>query len=221
MAVFFDFDGTLFHTLPDLLYVLNNILQQRLHPIITAKELKSLISAGSKSILRHVLPNYSEPQLDELQQQLLRDYVATNYARTKPYSGIKKLLRQLNQAQIPWGVVTNRHSYLTYPLLEKFNLMPTSGCVVGIDHVTKPKPDPEPLLLASSQLKLLPQRCIYIGDAVSDIIAGNSAGMTTIAALFGYVPNKQVAQQWPADYHLHRIADIFPVIQQWQRQLPA
>ena len=47
------------------------------------------------------------------------------------------------------------------------------------------KPNPEPLLLALQKLGVSADSCVYIGDAVVDVLAAKAAGMASIAVTWG------------------------------------
>jgi phosphoglycolate phosphatase-like HAD superfamily hydrolase len=85
------------------------------------------------------------------------------------------------------------------PLLEKMKLKPAPKTIVCPDHVTQTKPHPEPLLLNCKHLNCQPQQAVYIGDHLRDIQAGNSAGMHTIAAAYGYLNGQEDPKQWRAN----------------------
>jgi phosphoglycolate phosphatase len=70
---------------------------------------------------------------------------------------------------------------------------------VGGDTLPVRKPDPGPLLLACDIAGVVPHRTAYVGDAPRDIEAGLAAGMTTIAAGYGYIPEEDDPRSWGAD----------------------
>jgi phosphoglycolate phosphatase len=45
-----------------------------------------------------------------------------------------------------------------------------------------------------------PDRSVYVGDDARDIVAGRAAGMTTIAAAYGYIVAEDSPDLWEADY---------------------
>ncbi len=52
---------------------------------------------------------------------------------------------------------------------------------VGIDVITRAKPDPEMVNLAIKKIRQKPAECVMIGDSPADILAGKAAGTHTIA----------------------------------------
>ncbi len=219
MAVLFDLDGTLLDTNPDFVAATNKLLQQQGLPLVTYLDIRPLISWGSKCIVENIFkvsPN--DAKFQSLVDQLLAAYQATNFAYTKPFPGIEELLANLEAAKIPWGIVTNKLGYLTNPLLKTQNLVTRAKCIVSGDTTPKAKPEPEPLLYASKLINVLPENCIYIGDAKHDIIAGNRAGMYTISALYGYIDDYNAALAWPANCKVTTVQEIFPLVYQWHKQ---
>ena len=73
------------------------------------------------------------------------------------------------------------------------------------------KPNPDQLLLACKQLNVAAANCVYVGDARSDIVAGRSAGMATIAATYGYIPEDEDPASWQADATVRDSNAVFEV----------
>lgn len=219
MAVLFDLDGTLLDTALDFLVAINNMLRKQGKALITYEEVWPLVSLGRKYIVEHIFKiNPQDEQFQTVLNTFLEHYEAANHELTMPFSGIEELLTQLEQANIIWGIVTNKPSYLTHQVLQRKNLEHRAKCIVCGDTTPNAKPHPEPLLYASKLINTPAVDCIYIGDAKHDIIAGNAAGMYTISALYGYVPNHNDALQWPANSMVNTVQEIFPLVYQWHKQ---
>jgi phosphoglycolate phosphatase len=84
-----------------------------------------------------------------------------------------------------------------------------AACIVSGDTTSNSKPHPEPILHACNLAGGHdPADCIYIGDAKRDIEAGNSAGTTTLVAMFGYVDADDQPEEWQADGHIAHPSEI-------------
>ncbi len=99
---------------------------------------------------------------------------------------------------LPWGVVTNKPGWLTDPLLQHLGLAQRACCVVSGDTVAERKPHPLPLLHAAGLAGVAPERCVYVGDAERDIVAGRAAGMQTVVAAYGYLGESDDPGTWNA-----------------------
>ena len=85
------------------------------------------------------------------------------------------------------GIVTTKTTQYTIPLLEHLDIMKYFETIIGRQEVQNPKPHPEPILKALENMNLKPHKNIFIiGDTKLDIIAGNEAGISSIAVLCGY-----------------------------------
>lgn len=225
MTILFDLDGTLVDTAPDFIQALNVVrLDANLPPLVvsdqdTIRMVEIAVSVGLAGLVETglgIAPDH--PQSRSWQKRLLEAYQNHLGLHSTPFPGIESLLQILDQRQIPWGVVTNKPADQTNPLMERLNLAHRAACIVSGDTTPYSKPHPEPLLHACRQLGIAPNKCIYIGDAERDIIAGNTAGMTTIAALFGYIDNIAQAKNWGAHHYIHHPDEILPWFEAWQSQ---
>ena len=57
-------------------------------------------------------------------------------------------------------------------------------------------------------LQCTPAQCVYVGDDLRDIEAGIAAGMSTLAAAYGYVGPHGDYARWPATGVIARPADV-------------
>ncbi|MDG1462142.1 MAG: HAD-IA family hydrolase, partial [Gammaproteobacteria bacterium] len=126
--------------------------------------------------------------------------------------GMAELLEQLEASDILWGVVTNKPAYLTDPLLKALRLYDRSACVISGDTIPHRKPEPEPLLLGMQHAGLAPANTLYVGDAERDIQAGRNAGMTTVAAEYGYILPEENPADWQANYHIAHPSELLELI---------
>jgi phosphoglycolate phosphatase len=210
-AVLFDLDGTLLDTAPDLVFAANAALAEADIPPRSVDELKPCISGGAAVMLRCAFNGDYEPALfGRVLQRMLELYHAHVADRTRFFDGTESVLGELERRGIPWGIVTNKMSRFTDPLLKKLNLADRAGCVISGDTTAEKKPHPLPLLEASRRLNHPPEECVYIGDAPGDVEAGRRAGMTTLTALYGYIAAEHAPHDWGADGLLATPRDLLP-----------
>lgn len=199
-AVIFDLDGTLLDTAPEFIEVVQALRGEHGLPPMDPEAIRAVVSDGARAMVSLALDIPEDhPDFEEQRQRFLTIYAADLGCATTPYAGIVELIDALASAGIGWGVSTNKPSYLTDPLLARVGLAPAPGSVVCPDHVSRPKPDPEPLLLNCQQLGCDPAAAIYIGDHRRDIEAGRAAGLYTIAAAYGYIHTDEDPGSWNAN----------------------
>ncbi|ASP49289.1 HAD family hydrolase [Cognaticolwellia beringensis] len=212
-SVLFDLDGTLLDTADDLGAALNHVLQRYNKPVVAAKDYRPVASDGALGLLNlgfgHDIKNYD---YEVLRQQFL-DYYQENIAvHTRLYSGVTELLQHLEANGIPWGIITNKPEGLTKILLPHYPEFINCAVMVGGDTLTKRKPDPEPILHACELINVNNQHCYYVGDALRDIQAGNSALMKTFVANWGYILADEDCLTWQADHIIDTPTDLLAFI---------
>jgi phosphoglycolate phosphatase len=199
-AVLFDLDGTFADTAPDLAYALNETLRRFGGAELPYERIRPHVSHGATALIR--LGFGLEPGgegFEERRQVLLRVYQDNLCRDTRPFDGILAVLDALEASAMAWGIVTNKPSWLTDPLMAQLGLAERAGCVVSGDTTPTPKPHPAPILHACAQLGVPPARCVYVGDAERDIEAGRRAGTATLAVAFGYLQDHEDPSAWGAD----------------------
>ena len=198
-AVLFDLDGTLADSAGDLAGAINRIRRERGLAPVTIASMRPYASAGARGLLgagMGVAPDDAE--YSALREQFLAYYEAGLAETTALFDGIETLLDRLDARGLPFGIVTNKASRYTQPVVAALGLDARAGVIVSGDTTAHPKPHPAPLLHAAELLGVAATDCVYVGDDLRDVIAGNAAGMPTIAAEYGYLGEAGCADDWPA-----------------------
>lgn len=199
-AVVFDLDGTLLDTAPEFVAVVQQLRAEHQLGPLSETLIRACVSDGARAMVSLALDITEQDDIFEARRQRFLDiYQGLLGTATLAYPGISALLADLQDAGIAWGISTNKPSYLTNPLIESMGFSPLPASIVCPDHVSQPKPHPEPLLLNCLQMDCPPHAAIYIGDHLRDIQAGRSAGMYTIAAAYGYIHDEDDVASWGAD----------------------
>ena len=200
-AVFFDLDGTVLDTAPDLAAACNEILCEYQRPTIPLAEFREWVHGGAvMMVCGSFRINTAHPDFAAIKKAFLNRYEQQLTRQTQLFDGIDNVLRYLEQEKIPWGIVTNKPEFLTRPLMKHFGLSSRSCCSISGDTLATPKPHPAPLLHACQLIHVTPSHCVYVGDTMDDIQAARAAGMLSIAAKYGYNPSHCDINAWPADY---------------------
>jgi len=198
-AVLFDLDGTLADTAGDLALALNRVRADRRLPPVPLADLRAHASSGARGLLGAGMGITPESaNYEELREAFLAHYSACLAETTVLFAGVAELLDALEQRRMRWGIVTNKFSRYTGPVVNALALADRASTVVSGDTTPHAKPHPAPLLHAAGELKVPASRCIYVGDDLRDIVAGNAAGMPTIVAAYGYMGNGGNSDTWPA-----------------------
>ncbi|WP_143872562.1 HAD family hydrolase [Catenovulum sediminis] len=208
-AILFDLDGTLLDTAKDLGETLNLILKKLDLPAVSYDDYRPVASHGAMGLLKLGLgDNIKAYDIEVLRKEFLSTYQANINLHTRFFDGMRECLKQLQQDQLRWGVVTNKPEFLTTQLLAHYPEFSLSGANISGDTLPVRKPDPAPLTHACKLMDIDAKDCWYIGDAQRDIEAGNRAGMTTLVANWGYTYDPIPVSEWQADYIIEHPLEI-------------
>jgi N-acetyl-D-muramate 6-phosphate phosphatase len=217
-AVLFDLDGTLIDTAPDFIRIIGLMCEQAQIQVPTDDLIRAQVSEGARAMVNLIYPDLemNSPELLQMRQQFLEIYAQNIAVDTCLFPQMEALLSTLEELGLPWGIVTNKPRSLSELLLAALNLTERCQVLVCPDDVTRTKPDPEPMLLAASQLDLPPGQIVYVGDHPRDIDAGRAAGMPTVLAAYGYLPpdHRDNLDAWHADHIVYNVDELIELIHQ-------
>ncbi len=211
-AIFFDLDGTLVDTAPDMVGALQDLQRAHGRAPIAYDIGRANVSNGAMGLLRIGFPDLDDAARSRLIDDYIERYAPRVSMQTIVFPGLELLLERLDTAGCPWGVVTNKPEHLTTPLMAALGLDTRSVATVSGDTLTERKPAPEPLWHACEIAGVEAARSVYIGDALRDIEAGRAAGMTTVAAIYGYITDDDDPLSWGADQVAANTTDLTQIV---------
>jgi 2-phosphoglycolate phosphatase len=199
-AVLFDLDGTLLDTSADLGAVANSLRADAGLEPLSLEVLRPFTSQGARGmIFRGLDVTDTDPRYPALRETFLSRYQENLCVHTCFMPGLEALVTRLESAGLAWGIVTNKFSRFTTPLVAALGLTPRMAICVSGDTTAHAKPHPAPLLHACAQINLPPQAVVYVGDDRRDIQSGFNAGCFTVAVNFGFGSVGEPLAQWGAD----------------------
>lgn len=197
LAVLFDLDGTLVDSIALLLACMNHTFEGRQNRptetewigglgIPLPEQLTPFIA--SEEDRRNLISRYREFQ-NEHHDKLMATY-----------PGVAETLAILKQGGHPMGVVTSKGNAMMDRGLRFIGADKYMRVAIGFDSCHLHKPDPFPVLLAVGRLEYTPRESVFVGDSPHDIKAGNAAGVTTVAALWGPFTREMLEPYRPAHF---------------------
>ncbi len=204
LAVLFDLDGTIIDSIGLLLACMNHTFEGR-DPRPT--EAEWIAGLGTP------LPEQMTPFItsEEDRQQLIqryRDFQHEHHDRLMAtYPGVAETLADLKDRGHPMGVVTSKGNAMMDRGLRYIGADKYMRVAIGFDSCSIHKPDPFPVLLAVGKLGYTPSDSVFVGDSPHDIKAGNAAGVTTVAALWGPFA-REMLEPYKPSYFLDDISGL-------------
>ena len=155
----------------------------------------------------------ADPFFEELRDEYYAIYQDRLTRDSVLFDGVVELIAALQQAAIPWGIVTNKFARFAEPLVAQMPPLDSAGCLVCGDTFARPKPYPDPLLGAAERLAIAPAELLYVGDDERDMQAAVAAGMAGVVAAYGYLGNGLPPEQWPAAHHIAHPTELLALVQ--------
>jgi 2-phosphoglycolate phosphatase len=208
-SVFFDLDGTLADTAPDLAAALNQVLHEQGKPTLPMESIRPSVSLGGNAMVKLAFSiEEDDPEFDGLRIRFLDIYQQRLHQDTQVFPGIDAVLDYLEGKNMTWGVVTNKPEWLTNPVMDQLKLTQRAACIISGDTTEYSKPHPGSMLHACEVAQCDPETSLYVGDALRDIEAGRAAGMKTLTADYGYIANNENPDDWDADGKISKPEEI-------------
>ncbi|MHA1732477.1 MAG: HAD family hydrolase [Promethearchaeota archaeon] len=79
---------------------------------------------------------------------------------------------------------------------------------VGLDDISRGKPDPEMILASAKAIGVPADECVVVGDSIYDLQAGKRAGARTVAVLTGGVFSRAELEAQGPDLVLDEVGDL-------------
>ena len=185
-ACVFDLDGTLLDTLPDLVRLTNQVLEEYGYPTYSKQEIQSFVGNGGHALMRQAIPA-TEPE--EKVESALREW-KDRYQRsatllTNPYPFIPEILMELKQKGVKLAVLSNKFDAGANVVVNE-KLPGLFDIVRGESPECPRKPNPQGLLNLLEDLRVEKSEVLYIGDSEGDMVTARAAGVCAIGVTWGY-----------------------------------
>lgn len=185
-AIVFDMDGTILHSLPDLVIATNEALTRMGFPTHTEEEIVTFVGNGAERLIDQSTPATATPQQRRETLELWRSiYINSSYDNTAPFPGIVELLRQLRERGVGTAVLSNKFDAGVQVLAERFFPGLFDVCRGEVPPIPR-KPDPTALFMVMEELGATPQETVYVGDTNVDVQVARAAGVMAVGVSWGY-----------------------------------
>ena len=196
----FDFDGTLFDSIDDVVICFNKALADYGFPTLTRDEYIPCLGGNIDEIVSLVLGDNSTPQnIENLKDTYLNYYNSSKKENTIPFPNAHNTLRQLQDMGILLAINSNRLTYSLNQFVEKYF---SDIDFVGIEGHTYPnpsKPDPYGVNRIIDNAGVDAGEAVYIGDSTTDIKTDENAGNDCILVSWGYGTKEDFENEYVLD----------------------
>jgi phosphoglycolate phosphatase len=187
-AVIFDLDGTLVDSAPDIATALNKALAKDGLPPLALPEVKAMVGSGARRLVERALG--AKASADVSVETTLREFLEAYRARpahdTRLYAGALELLETLHRDGVRLGIATNKPTDLTHAIVNALGVLKLFRAVTGSAPGVALKPEPDLLRTCLTELGVVPQAAVMVGDSGADAGAAKAAGMRCVLVRHGY-----------------------------------
>lgn len=209
--VIFDLDGTLFDTAEGIKVAINHVLKKYKYNFrISKKETIKCIGKGVYHLLSTALRIKDIP--DEQMKDYLYFYEKYQYV-SKPYKHVMSTLKYLNKNNVKVIIYSNKPQAILDKLVERKLDKIKFEFVIGERKNVEPKPNVTYLTSVLKKHKLLNKKGIYVGDSISDLLAGRNLNMETFIFKDRYNDLDELIKNNP-DHLIKDIKEILPCIRE-------
>lgn len=186
MHLIFDLDGTLIDSRPGIHASLKQTIQQTF-PHINVDSLVFQIGPQIRDIMRTVLGQLTELQLDSLETRFRSLYDNFGWKEYSVYTGVIETLKTLTSRAKQLYIVTNKPQLPTRQILTEASLHTFFCEVITPDtHQPKFRNKASMLYFLLDKHKMSLNQTIYVGDSEEDAISAQICGVDFIGVEYGY-----------------------------------
>ncbi|HEY5087566.1 MAG TPA: HAD-IA family hydrolase [Gemmatimonadaceae bacterium] len=213
IAVLFDLDGTLIDSIGLLLASVRHAFEGFNGRAPTEQEWVAGIGTPLGKQLQVFCE--TEEQLEAVTDRYRTFQRASHDRLTTAFPGTLEVLGALAAAGHPMGIVTSKSNEMMDRALILTGIAPYMTTTIGCDSCSLHKPDPFPVRMALGELRYDASEAVFVGDSPHDINSGNSAGVVSIAALWGPFTRNQLKPANPAHF-LDDISELPALVERIQ-----
>ncbi len=194
-AIFFDLDGTLVQTSPEIADATNDTLRYFGWPEVSQAQVDGWIGQGTRELLILALAHVKQKDVEQVRKgahlkEALpifdRYYQQRCGTRSVLYPHVREVLKTLRERGCKLAVVTNKEGRYTDTVLKAHDLTDSFDLVVSGDTFSTKKPDPVGVLHGLSLWDIDKSDALFVGDSSIDAATGRNAGLQVWLLPYGY-----------------------------------
>jgi pyrophosphatase PpaX len=207
-TVLFDLDGTLIDTNE---LIISSFLHTLEHYYPNQYKREDVLPFLGPT-LKETFESMENANVDEMIKTYRKYNITHHDSFVTEFPTVIETVKTLKEKGYKVGIVTTKISDVVMKGLKLTKLDSYFDVIVALDHVEKPKPDPEPIFKALEQLHSKPEETIMVGDNHHDILAGKNAGTTTAGVAWS-IKGREHLEQYKPDYILEEMADLIKILE--------
>ena len=205
-VIFFDLDGTLIETAPEIADAVNDTLKAFGRPGVSQQQVNDWIGHGTRELLVQALAFTdrcstaavrTDAMFGPIEQAFAAHYRQRCGTRSRLYPRVRETLQTLHRCGLRLVVLTNKESRYTEAVLDAHALTPLFHRVISGDTLPAKKPDPLGIADTLHRFDLPASAALMVGDSSIDVETARRAGVAVWAVPYGYNMGQPIAAANP------------------------
>lgn len=194
----FDFDGTLFDSLPDVAKCFNLTLEKLGYETLDLSYYIKVLGGNIDEILSLILKDNDKLENMELLKNTYEDiYLNDVKENTKLFDGMYELLKKLQEKGFILAINSNRKRDSIETFTKKYTEDIEFIDIQGHEYNHPSKPDPYGVNTILQKAGVKKEETIYIGDSITDIKTAQNAHIDCILVRWGYGVGDVYENEYP------------------------
>jgi HAD superfamily hydrolase (TIGR01509 family) len=199
-GVIFDMDGVLVDSEWFIAEAATRMFAER-GLVVKHEDFLPFVGAGENRYISGVAAKYGLiVDIEEVKKRTYEIYDELVRGTVEPLAGVREFIAKARSKGLKLAVASSADKPKVDINLRELGL--TEGTfdtvVNGLDVLHK-KPDPEIFLTAASRLRLRPEECLVVEDAVNGVAAAKAAGSRCLALMTSFTKEQLAGADWFAN----------------------
>lgn len=205
----FDFDGTIFNSITDVIICFNKALSVNGFPTLTYEEYIEILGGNIDELVSLSLKDKNTPENMELVKNTYDEiYGTSNRENSLPFDGMHEVLLELQKKGILLAINSNRKNDSIKKFIGKYYPDIDFKAIEGHNPAYPSKPRPCGVKKMLHKLKVSKDDAIYIGDSSTDIKTAKNAEIDCVIVKWGYGDPEDYVDEYILDA-IEKPSDIF------------
>jgi beta-phosphoglucomutase len=167
---------------------------------VKPEDFKPFTGMGENRYLGGVAEKYGFPfDVDKDKARTYEIYKELVSGRLKALPGVYDFIEKCRDRGLKMAVASSADEVKVMINLEEIELDPSLfGAIINGNHVERKKPYPDIFIRAAEELKLGPEECLVVEDAVSGVRAAKEAGSRCLALTTSFDESRLGEADWIA-----------------------
>ncbi len=183
----FDFDGTLFNTINDVIICFNKALSINKFPTLTYDEYVEILGGNIDELVSLILKDKNTQENIGIVKKTYNEiYDSSSKENSFPFEGIHEVLLKLQEKGIFIAINSNRKNESIKKFVDKHFPDVKFLAIEGHNYEYPSKPSPCGINKVLNQLNMSKEEALYIGDSKTDIKTTQNAEIDCVIVKWGY-----------------------------------